>query len=320
MARTSELGERRGEVARLLADHLPFSPLDFVPGIALAGDREIYAEKLTGDLPPDDDRRLLVRSQGQEVAILGRRLAWDSQFFGYDVVRLDGIFPTAPPLDRPRADYRKPLKSWLQTVRKRGARYVFAQVDPRDLATLRALGENRFSLIETRYLHHGPVLEPKLGQRYPVRQATLDDIPSLARAASQAVNAYDRFHADPAIDADRAAELMEQWIAESVAGRMADVVIVPDVPEPEAFVTYRYHRADWPRWGLPVVQGVLSAVAPQFRGWMGKLGPEVAYHLYGQGARYSWGTTQVTNRSIVWLAQDGGARFGRCEHVLRRVF
>lgn len=286
----------------------------------MAGDRALWVGRLTRDLPEEDDLRFVARADtADEVLIAGERLPWDSEFFGYDVARLHGIFPTAAPFDRPEAEWGKPLKKWLARLERRGVRYVFAMVDPRELALLRALGEAKFALIETRYYHHGQVVEPALGQRYPIRRATPDDISSLAEAASETINRYDRFHADPFLDPQRVAGLMRRWIEESVAGRMADVVIVPDVPNPRAFVTYRYQREAWDAWGLALAQGVLSAVAPEFRGWMGKLGPEVAYHLYSQGVRYVTGSTQVTNPAIIWLAQDGGARFGRCEHVFRRV-
>ncbi len=304
----------------LWTEHLPWSPFDFVPEVSAAGDRELHAERLCGAWPEENDFRFLAKAgRGRSVWLWAERLAWDSEFFGQGVARLHGVWETSPPLVRADGDYRKPLARLLERLSKRDVRYLFAAVDPRDLPLLRSLGQLGFSLVETRYFHYGPVNEPVLDERYPVRRAVAEDIPSLARAARGAVNPFDRFHADPWFEPEAVGRLMEHWIAESVAGRMADVVIVPDVPEPQAFVTYRYHRQHWQRWGVPLAQGVLSAVAPEFRGWLGKLGPEVAYHLYQQGVRFSCGSTQVTNRPIIWLAQEAGARYGRCEHLLRKV-
>jgi len=318
MSKLSPLADKRAQLERLLAEHLPWTPFDYVPGISRQGDREIAAAALAGEKGDEDDFRFFAKDDGGEsVVVLAERLTWDSDFFGYGVARLNGIFPVEPPLDSPRHEFHKPLKRVLKRLRKADVKYVFAQVDPRDLTLMRALGEAGFVLVETRYFHGGPVVEPELGERFPVRQATEDDLPSLARAASQTINRFDRFHADPFIDPDDVARLMERWIAESIAARMADVVIVPDVPEPAAFVTYRYHREHWSRWKLNVVQGVLSAVSPEFVGWMGWLGPEVNYHLFRMGAQYACGSTQVTNTPIIWLAQDGGGRFGKCQHVFR---
>ncbi len=308
------------ELRRLLSKHLPWSPRDYVPGISRQGDRAIHAEELTADLAAADDFRSIVTlDDGSEVVVLAERLPWDSEFFGYGVVRLGGIFPLEAPWHRPLADGRAAVEWLCEEAGRRDIKYLFAVVDPRDLSTTRALGEAGFALIETRFYHFGQIEEPAFTERLPVRKATENDIPSLAKAASATVNLYDRFHADPFIKQQDAVRLMEKWVEQSVTGQLADVVIVPDVPDPGALVTYRYHRDKWDRWGLQLVQGVFSAVAPEFKGWMGKLGPEVNYHLLSIGAQYSYGSTQVANRPIIWFAEEAGARFGKCEYIFRRI-
>lgn len=303
-----------------LAKHLPFSPLDYIPGISRKGDRAILAEQLTEPVAPDDDLRLGVElPSGRHVAVLCQRLPWDSEFFGYGVARLHGMFLTDPPVLRTDVDLRPAVDKLLAQAQRRQIRYLFAQVDPRDLALIRALGESGFALIETRLFHYGPVHRPESHRPLPVRLARPEDIPSLAQAASQTVNPFDRFHADPFIDPAAAARLMERWVEQSVLGKMADLMIVPDAPAPGAFVTYRLHRQNWPRWGVNLAQGVLSAVAPEFMGWMGDLDPEMQCRLHDLNVQWSFGSTQVTNRAILWFAQEVGARFGRCEHVLRIV-
>lgn len=321
MAELEPLGPRREAIRALLAAQLPWSPHEYIPRLSKPADRAMLAEEWTRDLPPADDLRWIHMSDGsaEEWGIFAERLPWDSSFFGYDVARLNGIFPLAAPLHRPAADLLSPLAALMEQARQRGVRYLFASVDPRDLALLRALGAKGFALIETRLFHHGPVREPELAERFAARRAVPADVPSLTRVASQTINPYDRFHADPFITADQATRLMETWVEQSVLGRFADVTIVPDMPEPTAFVTYRYHKDKWARWGVRLVQGVLSAVAAESMGWMGKLGPEVNYHLAREGAEHSFGSTQVTNRAILWFAQEAGARFGRCEHVFRVI-
>lgn len=307
-------------IRSLLTQHLPWSPNDYIPGISKSGDRALYAEELTRPIAEADDLRIIYDDKKiGRLAVFAERLAWDSDFFGYGVARIDGIYPLDPPLHRPYEDFQPAFEAFLDHAQESATRYLFASVDPRDLAMLRALGNLGFALIETKYFHHGPLLEPDLTERFPVRRAVLDDVPSLTRTASQTVNLYDRFHADPEIAEADAARLMATWVEQSVLGRFADVTIVPDVPEPTAFVTYRYHQDKWARWGINLVQGVLSAVAADSRGWMGKLAPEVNHHLRTIGATHSFGSTQVTNRPIIWFAEEGGGRFGKCEHVLRKV-
>lgn len=323
MARTTKnrwTAEARSRARQWWSEHLRFSPHDYVDGISRAGDRAFFAEQLTADLPEQDDLRFEANSdEGQPVAVVARRLPWDSDFFGFGVARLEGIFPLSDVDDPGRWNVANALEQLIKSARKRGIAYLFAAVDPRDLGVLRALGETWFALIESRLYHWGPIIVPEMTERFPVRRATLDDLPSLARTARETVNAFDRFHADPFFPRDRVDQLMERWVEESVRGTMADLVVVPDVASPSAFATYRYLKEGWPRWGIHLVQGVLSAVDPAYVGWMGRLGPEVNYHLKCQGATHSFGSTQVTNRSIIWFAQDSGGRMGKAEHIFRKL-
>lgn len=308
------------DARRLLARHLPWSPLDFIPVISRRGDRALHAETLTADVGPENDLRFRTAlSDGTPLGIFARRLAWDSDFFGYGVARLDAIFPLAPPLDRYDADYTPALAHFEEAARQRGIRYLWTAVDPRDLPLQRALGQRGFSLIETRIIQF---LEIALLEDIPppsVRRATPDDLPSLRRVAREAVNRYDRFHSDPFLDQERVARMMELWVEESLAGRMADLVLVPDVPKPEAFVSYRLHRGCWEQWKLPVAQAVIAAATPEFLGWSAQLAVDANYHLLAEGVRWGWCTTQATNRAIIWHTQDAGARYGGCQHVFRKL-
>jgi dTDP-4-amino-4,6-dideoxy-D-galactose acyltransferase len=304
----------------LLAEALPWSPHDYIPGLSTQGDKLLSAERWTRELPADDDLRISIDVPGVgPTAVFAERLPWDSEFFGYGVARMDGVFPLEPPLFRPTADYRPALHALLTAAKRRKIRYLTAFVEPRDLPTLRALGEEGFALIETRYFHHGKVAEPVLRERFPVRRARSEDVPSLAKTAREQVNLYDRFHADPFIDPQAAGRLMERWVEASVDGRMADLVVVPDVNTPTAFASYRYHREHWDRWGVRLVQGMLSAVSPESMGWLKSAAPEIQFHLASIGAEHSFGSTQATNQVILWHAQDAGARFGKCEHVFRKI-
>jgi len=320
MGKLTAIGPELSHVYDVLSEQLPFSPRDYVPRISRSGDRALWAESLTRSLLPEDDLRFIYASRREgPLAIFAERLPWDSEFFGFGVARLHGVFPLERPTLRLQAQWTKPIEKLLLQAERRGVRYLFAMVDPRDAALLRSLGEAGFALIETRYYHHGPLIEPPGLEPFPVRRARPDDVPSLAKTAAERVNPYDRFHADPFIETDVAAKLMRRWIERSVTGEMADLVLVPDVDEPSAFVTYRFHKEHWSRWGVKLVQGMLSAVSTDFLGWMGKLTPEVNRALLLEGAEYTFGSTQVTNRPIIHFAQEAGARFGRCEHMLRIV-
>ena len=315
-----DFGPVGAAVRTALQGNLPWSPLDYVRGISVPGDKALYLDRLTKEIPPEDDLRFVgPLATCDEAAVFAGRLPWDSAFFGYGVARLDAIFPLAAPFYRPYADYTSLVQELINRAREREIRYLFAQVDSRDLATLRALGAAGFCVIETRIDYYSDLTSYTPKERFPVRAAVPEDIPSLGRAAQETVNQYDRFHADPFIKPEDADRLMVQWIKASILESFADITIVPDVPSPAAFTTVRYHRDKWEQWGLKIAQPVLTAVSPEFKGWYRRLISETNLHLQEQGVERVYHTTQVTNRAIIWVWESFGNHLGRSELVLRRI-
>lgn len=321
MAGIAPLAPDLKSIRSLLAEHLPWSPQDYVAGLSREADCAIWAEQLTSRLAEGDDLRFKTRSGDADVMVLAERLPWDSDFFGYGVARLNGVFPLAPPLHDLKADLSPAIETLLDEARRRDIKYLFAPVDPRDLSLLRALGQNGFSLIESR-LHYYTSVQMVHYLRLPdhtpegwsrFREATADDIPSLSRVVRETVNPYDRFHGDPFIRRDDADRLMEKWVEQSVLGHFADLTVVPDVAEPGGFISYRFHRDKWERWGVNLVQSVLAAVTPEYLGWFMAVTPELNRHLRSIGAHHCFGKTQIT------LGLDSAAHFGKGEHILRIV-
>jgi dTDP-4-amino-4,6-dideoxy-D-galactose acyltransferase len=314
------LGQDREHLRAVLLEHWPWSPLDFIREISVAGDLQNYIGHLTRELDPANDLRFIQRdSSGDELAILAERLPWDSNFFGFEIARLHGLFPLDGPAKRLHADYHDAVRQLQETARQRRIKYLFAQVDPRDLATLRNLTECGFGLIETRSYYHRSLRDYYYPERFPARQAGPADADSLGWAARDLVNQYDRFHADPFIPGADADRMMEVWARVSVLESFADATFVPDSPEPTAFMTVKYHQDKWEQWGLKVAQPVFAAISPEFRGWYQKLLSEISYHLVDIGAEWSFACSQVTNRPALRVFENLGYRFGRCEHVLRVV-
>jgi dTDP-4-amino-4,6-dideoxy-D-galactose acyltransferase len=297
-----------------LIDNLARTPHAFIrePAGFLRADKQLYADLMLRPLPLTDDLRFVYDDQ---LAALGERLAWDSRFFGYEVARLHGIFPLNPLA----LDYTQVLRQWLDEVYRRGIRYLFVAVHAEDLALMRALSACGFALIETRVIYHRSLKRYHRANRFPVRFATDDDIPSLGETARSAVNIYDRFHADPFIapaDADR---LMVKWVEASIKEGFADFTLVPDMTNPAAFITVRYLRQQWAAWGLNLSQMVLVAAAPSCKGWFAKLASEVCYLLRESDSEHVFITTQLTNRALIHSCEKLGFRFGRGEHIFRII-
>jgi len=303
---------------RLLSS-LSGSPLDFIRRINIEQDRALLVERLTAPLPADEDFRFVHCSGGEtELAVLARKLAWDSNFFEYGVARLDGVFP----LNVARAGvdaHRSAVMALLDHAAAGDITYLFATIDARDIDLLQALGDLGFAVVETRLYYHRELEQYSYADRFAVRAATTADVPLLSAAARDTVNPFDRFHADPFISDAHADRMMCTWVEASILSGFADITIVPDVAEPKAFCTVKYHKDKWDRWGLAVAQPVFSAVAPEFKGWYRKLISEISFHLKEQGARHAFMTTQSTNPAVIWTWESLGYRYGKSEHILRKI-
>lgn len=308
------------EIRETLTGSLPWSPRDFIREMPPSGDRGLFAEQLTSEMEAATDLRLVGQlPSGRKAAVFAEVLPWDTTFFGYGVARLDGVFLLEPPYHQTSEDYTALLRSLIEEARLKQVRYLFAAVEPRDLALMRTLGNLGFSLIETRLYYHMSLKDFRPTERYPVRAAVPDDVPSLGRAAQVMVNEFDRFHADPFIQKEDADRLMYRWMEASIGEGFADVTIVPDCERPAAFCTVKYHEDKWSTWGLKLSQPVFSAVSTEFRGWYRKIISEINCHLLERGAEHSYLATQVTNKAVVRVWESLGYRLGKGEHIFRLI-
>ena len=312
--------ENLQELRQMLSDCLPWSPLDFIKAISLDGDKKLYAHRLISEIDEENDLRFTQKlPNGENIILFAEKLAWDTKFFGYGVGKLLGIFPLDAPFYRPESDYAPAILELLKKSESQNVQYLFAAVDPRDLATLRALGETGFSLIETRAYYHMDIRQYSFPERFAVRPANTDDIQSLGQAAVKMINSYDRFHADPFIHEEAANRLMYKWIEASILNGFADVTIVPDAVAPTAFCTVKYHKDCWSNWNLRLSQPIFSVVSPEYKGWYKKIISEINYHLCDIGVEHSYLITQATNKAVIWVWESLGYRFGKCELIFRKI-
>jgi hypothetical protein len=320
-----------GVDAAQLAANLHFLPLDFLRNLDLRAHALATAQQALDPLPAAQDLRFVydaptVSASGakgathKRWAIIARKLAWDSEFFRYPVARLDAVVPLQDSPQVPTAaQLMAPLQAFLQRAVKAQQRYIFTAVDPEHGGLVQALGACGFALIETRATYARSLLDYAYPERFDTRLATLDDAESLAHTAADRVNPYDRFHADPFIDPEKAAALMRQWVHASLTQGFADATVVPNAPQPTAFCTVKYHRDQWDAWGLRLAQPVLSAVSTAYRGWYRKIMSEVTYHLKDLGADHAYMVTQVTNRAVIKTWERLGYSFGKAQHIFRIV-
>jgi dTDP-4-amino-4,6-dideoxy-D-galactose acyltransferase len=306
------------ELRSSIGGSLPWSPLDFVRGICVEGDRAVQAASLTRDIAPDDDLRFsFPLSAAGDVVVCAERLPWDSKFFGYGVARLHGVFPLNG--YRPDADYTPAIDALTAMARSRDVRYLFAVVDARDLPTSRGLTARGFSLIETRLHYHRSLRNYHHPRRFRCRAATEADLPCLTALARTVENPFDRFNADPFIAKSDIVRLMETWVRASLVQGFADATFIPDTASPGAMCTVKYHRDNAAAWSTSIAQLVLAMASPRPGNGLVGVISEVNYHLKDEGLDHVVFSTQLTNRSAIRVGEHLGFKFGKSEHVLRLV-
>jgi hypothetical protein len=304
----------------LLLDSVPWSPFDFIKGISTDGDRAVHVASLVRDIAPADDMRFAYPlTADTDVAVCAERLPWDSEFFGYDIAKVHGMFPLRKDGYRADADYTGAVRALTELARSRGIRYLFGVIDSRDLPTSRALTGCGFSLIETRLHCHLSLRTYEHPRRFRCRLATAADVDCLTALARTIENPYDRFTADPFIDRNDTLRLMETWIRASLLQGYADATFITDTQTPGALCTVKYHKDRVAAWKTSIAQLVLAMAAPRAgNGFLGVIS-ELSYYLKGLGIDHVMYSTQIANRSISRVGQHLGFTYGKGEYVFRLV-
>lgn len=262
------------------------------------------------------DRASDLSGQSDSAIWFGRRLAWDSQFFGFGVGQLLGMYGD----DLNYAVYTLELEAM-----DRGIRYLLATVPDESTALKLALGEAGWQLLETRVTFHRSLHNydhPK-GERYRVLVADKADLPALRFATKAAVNKFDRFHADPTLDKDTIDRLMDRWVEASVSREFADLVYVPDTPTRAdsptalAWMSAKFEREKWAAWGLKMGRPGNAAIHPNYSGWYTRLLSEICYTMRDSGMDHIYIPASAANRAVIAAWQNLGFKYGHTEHIFR---
>ncbi|MDB9733864.1 hypothetical protein OAB15_03675 [Porticoccaceae bacterium] len=263
----------------------------------------------------ESDNNLLVKviREDRPHYFVVKELKWDSEYFQLPTFRLQAILFNHSDVNI----LAEAIKFFQESFFKEQGQYCFFFIPSEDILVAQALCLAKFKLIETRLTYYGAHISNFTSERFEVRKATLDDIPNLKGVSRTAINAYDRVHADPAIDDNLADSFLATYIEESIKG-FADVVLVPNEKNTpaDAFVTANYMKDQWGALGCNISQMVLSAVANKTnKGWYKKLIIEMTHHLKSEGADYVFFHPSSTNRAVIHTYESLGFKFGQSGHV-----
>jgi RimJ/RimL family protein N-acetyltransferase len=247
-----------------------------------------------------------------------RALDWDTEQFGIPAARLD-LLETSGSYTDARAHNRELLRAVLAECREGGIRHLSARVDTGDLATIPALEEAGFELIDGIQTF---LLRIK-GNPMPAPSGTRlfepGDLPEILEIGRTAFF-FDRFHADPALPAVVADRVNETWTRNCCLGSAADAVVVAE--EEGRVASYVTCQADsqadrQARNGIIVL--VATAVWARGRGAARRASAAALHWFAERGIETVEVGTQLRNIPAARLYESLGFRLTRTSLTFRKV-
>ncbi len=260
------------------------------------------------------DKNVEIISVKDEVFFIVEYLKWDSQYFGIDSYKLINILYN-------RDDFQlvdEAIQEFIHLFFYEGKKkYCFTEVPSEDILVLQGLSKNGFRLVETRLTYYNDNIQKFDNKRFEVGFANTTHIENLSYTAQIARNEYDRIHADFYFPKQMADAYLATYVAESIKG-FADIVMIPSEygNEPFAFLTAKHCKETEEIMGEKISKMVLSAVAPQRKGWYYKLISEMTYHFKELGIKTAFMNTQTTNRAVFRTWEKLGYNLGYTTHIL----
>lgn len=199
------------------------------------------------------------RADDGHALVVGRTLAWDSNFFSVPMARLEYVLAST------REAAERVVAAAHEVLEARGARHVTARVDIEDLTAMAALESSGYRLMDALVTYTTrPRKEPphEVREVGVIRAFRADDADELVRIAEEAYRGFrGRFHLDPHIPVDRSDALYPEWARQCIAHTMADTLLVSEGPEGRllGFLAFRRREPVSTVGGVAVYGGGLGA-------------------------------------------------------------
>jgi hypothetical protein len=257
---------------------------------------------------------LLDEGERQAVAV-ARALEWETGFFGVPMGRIEYVLATEDAL---RSDA---VGAALDALRAGGIRHVSARADVADIAFTGALEAHGFRLMDALVTYTTrPRKDPPRDVREvgAIRDFRPEDAAGLLAIAEESYRGFrGRFHLDPHLPDDRCDALYLEWARQSIAGTMADTVLVSEGADGRllGFLAWRRREPVSSAGGVPVFGGGLGACRLDTPGAYAGLirAGTVWAHAHDGVAECQ---TQNYNFSTVRIYEAVGAHYVRAEYTL----
>lgn len=258
-----------------------------------------------------------VTRDGEEAAVVGRALPWDSHFFGVSMARLDYVLASA---EATAEHVATAIAGTLDAARAAGVQHLAARVDVADLRTmglLEAAGFRTMDALVTYIMRPRKDPHPDVRPVGVIRDATAADTDAIVAITAEAYRGYrGRFHLDPHLSSERADAFYLEWARVSANRTMADTVLVSEdaAGGVSGFLAYR-RREPVSSLATPVFGGGLGAVRKDTPGAYTGLIQAGSMRAHAAGA-VSECQTQNYNFAVIRVYEAAGFHYVRAEYTL----
>lgn len=298
-----------------LVEAYPFKPFRNYRVLSRRAQNEVMTAEIADTLGHTDGVVLHASRAGAQAAVVARALAWESQFFGVPMGRIEYLLATDRSL---LADV---LAAGLEQLRARGVRHVSVRLDVADIETTALVESRGFRLMDALVTYTArPRKEPPREVREvgTIRDFRPGDGPELERIALDAYRGFrGRFHLDPHLPDDRCDALYVEWARQSVAATMADAILVSEGRDGRllGFLAYRRREPVSGVGGSPVFGGGLGACRADAPGaYAGLIRAGTIWAHVRDGVAEC--QTQNHNFAVIRIYEAVGLRYVRAEYTL----
>jgi hypothetical protein len=309
------------EVLRPLIQTYPFKPYRNYRVLSRRQQEAVLEAEVASTLESEDG--IVLYGEGEtEVALVMRRLPWDSRFFGVPMARVDYLLRALPDVRYGLDDL---LTSFAGLCRAAGLWHVTARADVADTVGIMALEDYGFRLVEAlvTYVHRPrDPRPPAVRQMGCVRDFREGDEEQIVDIARQSYHGFrGRFHLDAHLPRERSDALYVEWARQCCTGRMADKLIVTENAQGEllGFLAYRKREPVSSLGGTTIYGGGLGACRRETPGAYMGLIRELMVWAHDQGA-VAEGQTQNQNFPTVRVYETVTARYVRADYTFHAWF
>lgn len=297
-----------------------YSPYNFLRAISIAKQWESVVLPMLKEFEQrfDSENRnihqiITVEFEGEKHQFLLKYLTWDSNFFGMQSYKLITVLYAHNNFNVLAKAVEKFKTEFLE---KHKNCYLFTEMPAEDIFLIQALTQNSFRLVESRVNYYKDNISNFEHERYSVTHATETHIQNLRKVAKEAINNYDRVHADIRFSEEQAANYLAIYAENAVKG-LAETVLIPDeigVPN-DAFLAIGLQKSDAKALETPFARILLTAALPTCKGWHYKLMAETIQYAKKNNIEYVLMTTQVSNKAVFRNAFKLDFEIGNITHI-----